>query len=117
MRPGEAAIAPERTAAVIDLSSSGVRLRYYTTKGQTMTFQPGDVVFLKSGGQSMTVAAVSGENVECIWLGEEGDLFRQAIPAVVLTSAEDVTDDEDGEEEEENGEDEEEDEEEMAKSA
>ena len=51
-----------------------------------MTFQPGDVVFLKSGGQSMTVAAITDENVECIWLGEEGDLFRQAIPAVALTS-------------------------------
>jgi uncharacterized protein YodC (DUF2158 family) len=58
-----------------------------------MAFQPGDVVFLKSGGQSMTVAAVNGENVECIWLGEEGDLFRQAIPAVALTAAGDVADD------------------------
>jgi uncharacterized protein YodC (DUF2158 family) len=57
-----------------------------------MAFEPGDVVFLKSGGQSMTVAAVSDENVECIWLGEEGDLFRQAIPAVALTSASDVAD-------------------------
>jgi uncharacterized protein YodC (DUF2158 family) len=62
-----------------------------------MTFQPGDVVFLKSGGQSMTVAAITDENVECIWLGEEGDRFRQAIPAVALTSAGDVA----GEEEEE----------------
>jgi uncharacterized protein YodC (DUF2158 family) len=53
----------------------------------SMAFQPGDVVFLKSGGQSMTVAAVSDENVECIWLGEEGDLFREAIPAVALTLA------------------------------
>jgi uncharacterized protein YodC (DUF2158 family) len=57
-----------------------------------MAFEPGDVVFLKSGGQSMTVAAVSDENVECIWLGEEGDLFRQTIPAVALTSASDVAD-------------------------
>jgi uncharacterized protein YodC (DUF2158 family) len=55
-----------------------------------MSFQPGDVVFLKSGGQSMTVAAITDENVECIWLGEEGDLFRQPIPAVALTSAGDV---------------------------
>ena len=70
-----------------------------------MTFQPGDVVFLKSGGQSMTVATISDENVECIWLGEEGDLFRQAIPSVALTSAEDVADDDEDEEEE--GEDEE----------
>ncbi|MPZ37256.1 MAG: DUF2158 domain-containing protein [Rhizobiales bacterium] len=73
-----------------------------------MTFKPGDVVFLKSGGQSMTVAAVTDENVECIWLGEEGDLFRQAIPAIALTSAEDVADDEDDEEEDEEEEEEEE---------
>jgi uncharacterized protein YodC (DUF2158 family) len=58
-----------------------------------MTFQPGDVVFLKSGGQSMTVAAIAEDSVECIWLGEEGDLFRQAIPAVALTSAGDVAED------------------------
>ena len=57
-----------------------------------MSFQPGDVVFLKSGGQSMTVAAIADENVECIWLGEDGDLFRQAIPAVALTAAEDAGD-------------------------
>ena len=77
-----------------------------------MTFQPGDVVFLKSGGQSMTVAAITEENVECIWLGEEGDLFRQAIPSVALTSAEDVAGDEDEEEEEEEETEEEEEEEE-----
>ncbi len=59
-----------------------------------MSFQPGDVVFLKSGGQSMTVAAITDENVECIWLGEEGDLFRQSIPAVALTSAGDVAEEE-----------------------
>jgi uncharacterized protein YodC (DUF2158 family) len=59
-----------------------------------MTFEPGDVVILKSGGQSMTVAAIaSDDTVECIWLGDEGDLFRQAIPAVALTSVADDTDD------------------------
>jgi hypothetical protein len=42
----------------------------------------------------MTVAAITDENVECIWLGEEGDLSRQAIPAVALTSAGDVSDEE-----------------------
>lgn len=59
-----------------------------------MAFQPGDVVFLKSGGQSMTVAAVTDDNIECIWLGEDGDLFRQPIPAVALTSAEAEEDEE-----------------------
>jgi uncharacterized protein YodC (DUF2158 family) len=73
--------------AVIDLSSIVATFAGCISKGQSMTFQPGDVVFLKSGGQSMTVAAITGENVECIWLGEEGDLFRQAMPAVALTAA------------------------------
>lgn len=55
-----------------------------------MSFQPGDVVFLGSGGQSMTVAAITDENVECIWIGEEGELFRQPIPVVALTAAGDI---------------------------
>jgi uncharacterized protein YodC (DUF2158 family) len=52
-----------------------------------MTFEPGDVVFLKSGGQSLTVATVDDDNLECIWMGEEGELFRETLPSVVLTKA------------------------------
>jgi len=64
-----------------------------------MAFEPGDVVFLKSGGQAMTVAAIDEDNVECLWIGDEGELFRETLPAVVLTSAPD--DDEEDEEDEE----------------
>jgi len=53
-----------------------------------MTFQPGDVVALKSGSQYMTVSAVSGEGIECIWIGEEGEFFRETVPAAVLKAAE-----------------------------
>jgi uncharacterized protein YodC (DUF2158 family) len=60
-----------------------------------MKFAPGQVVNLKSGGQSMTVVAVDGDAVECIWLGEEGDLFRETIPAVALESAYEVEGDKD----------------------
>jgi hypothetical protein len=42
---------------------------------------------LKSGGQPLTVVALDGDSVECIWLGEEGDLFRESIPAVALELA------------------------------
>jgi uncharacterized protein YodC (DUF2158 family) len=83
------------TVDFLDRDRSVIDCDYFSglqTRGCTMTFQPGDVVFLKSGGQSMTVAAITDENVECIWLGEEGDLFRQPIPAVALTSAGDVSD-------------------------
>ena len=63
-----------------------------------MAFKPGDVVFLKSGGQPMTVAAVDEDNIECLWIGEEGELFRETVPAIVLTAA---PDDEEEEEEDE----------------
>jgi uncharacterized protein YodC (DUF2158 family) len=52
-----------------------------------MAFEPGDVVFLKSGGPSMTVASVDEDSVECLWLGEEGELFRETVPSIVLTAA------------------------------
>jgi uncharacterized protein YodC (DUF2158 family) len=60
-----------------------------------MTFKAGDVVMLKSGGQALTVAAVDDDTVECVWLGEEGDLFRESLPAAVLDHAEIEHDDED----------------------
>lgn len=66
-----------------------------------MTLKAGDVVILKSGGQALTVADVTDEMVECIWLGEEGDLFREKLPASVLELAHiDMSDDEDEEEDE-----------------
>ena len=83
-----------------------------------MAFAPGDVVTLKSGGHSMTVVAASDEEVDCLWLGDDGELFRQSIPAIALTII-DLTDfdestgpaedeaEEDEEEESENDEDDE----------
>ena len=50
-----------------------------------MAIEPGDVVVLKSGGQPMTVATVDENSVECLWLGEEGELFRETIPSVALS--------------------------------
>jgi uncharacterized protein YodC (DUF2158 family) len=52
-----------------------------------MKFAPGQVVNLKSGGQPLTVVAVDEDTVECMWLGEEGDLFRESIPAIALELA------------------------------
>lgn len=49
-----------------------------------MTFRAGDIVTLKSGGQALTVAAIHDEDATCIWLGEEGDLFREQIPLIAL---------------------------------
>jgi uncharacterized protein YodC (DUF2158 family) len=58
---------------------------------------------LKSGGFQMTVAEVEGEGVQCVWLGEDGGLFRETLPEAVLElvpviGPEDEDDDEDDEE-------------------
>jgi uncharacterized protein YodC (DUF2158 family) len=73
-----------------------------------MAFEAGNVVILKSGGQPMTVISVDDDHVECIWTGEEGDFFRETIPAIALEAVEFEQDDEDAE----NGDDDEEDEDE-----
>jgi uncharacterized protein YodC (DUF2158 family) len=80
-----------------------------------MAFEPGEIVMLKSGGQSMTVVSVEGDDVTCLWTGTSGQLFREAIPAIALESVSSLLDDDDDEDEiedEEEDEDEEEEEEE-----
>lgn len=67
-----------------------------------MELKSGDVVMLKSGGCPLTVADVDGNDIECIWLGEEGDLFRETLPRAVLELALVIPhDDEDESEEDE----------------
>ena len=73
-----------------------------------MELKPGDVVILKSGGHPVTVAEVNGDAVECLWMGSDGDLFRETLPLAVLEPAE-AGDSDDGEEDEEDTEDEEDD--------
>ncbi len=63
-----------------------------------MTLAAGDVVILKSGGHPMTVIAVEEDQADCIWTGEEGDLFRETIPTIALEVAREL--DEDAEEDE-----------------
>ena len=50
----------------------------------------------------MTVVAVDSDSAECLWCGEEGDLFRETIPTVALQIAllADPEEDEDESEEE-----------------
>jgi uncharacterized protein YodC (DUF2158 family) len=68
-----------------------------------MDLKPGDIVVLKSGGHPITVAEVNGDAVTCLWMGGEGDLFRETLPLAVLelTEIEDSDEEEDDEEEEE----------------
>jgi len=73
-----------------------------------MDLKPGDVVILKSGGHPLSVVEVNGDNVACVWMGNEGDLFRETLPLAVLDLAEHDTDDEEEDDEEEDDEDEDE---------
>ena len=65
-----------------------------------MDLKPGDVVVLKSGGHPLSVVEVKDGNVECVWMGIEGDLFRETLPLAVLELAEDDEDEEEEDEDE-----------------
>jgi uncharacterized protein YodC (DUF2158 family) len=66
-----------------------------------MELKAGDIVMLKSGGQPLTVANVKGEDVICLWMGVEGDLFRETLPLAVLERLEEVDEDEEEDDEDE----------------
>ena len=80
-----------------------------------MAFEPGNIVVLKSGGFQMTVAETDESSVQCVWLGEEGELFRETLPEAVLELVpaigpededdEDESDDDEEDADEEDGED------------
>lgn len=71
-----------------------------------MELKPGDVVMLKSGGHPVTVAEVNDDTVECLWMGGEGDLFRETLPKTVLEAYEmDEPEDDEAEEDEDESED------------
>jgi uncharacterized protein YodC (DUF2158 family) len=77
-----------------------------------MDLKPGDVVILKSGGHPLSVVEVGEDGVECVWMGSEGDLYRETLPLAVLELAEAEASDDDEEENEED--DDEEDDEKVA---
>ena len=82
-----------------------------------MDLKPGDVVILKSGGHPLSVVEVNDGNVVCVWMGNEGDLFRETLPLAVLELADsDPSDYEDEDDEEDDDEEETEDDEEAEKS-
>jgi uncharacterized protein YodC (DUF2158 family) len=67
-------------------------------EAEAMAFEPGDVVYLKSGSQALTVVVVDEDNIECVWISDGGEFFRETIPSVALTKGdllEDDVDDED----------------------
>src|SRR6476646_11949461 len=83
----------------------------HVPKEPIMDLKPGDVVILKSGGHPLSVVEVNEDKVVCVWMGNEGDLFRETLPLAVLelvdTDDEDEDDDEEDDDEEETEDDEE----------
>ena len=68
------------------------------------TFNPGDVVTLKSGGPALTVTRVEGADVEVVWYADAEEVFRKdTLPLIALTAIEidDEVDEEEDEDEEE----------------
>jgi uncharacterized protein YodC (DUF2158 family) len=52
------------------------------------TFEPGDVVTLKSGGPTMTVIGVKEDGVQCMWYAEASDEVKTAVvPAICVEKA------------------------------
>jgi uncharacterized protein YodC (DUF2158 family) len=67
-----------------------------------MALKAGDIVVLKSGGPALTVAEINGESVECVWIGEDGELFREELPSIVLDAVEmDLSDEDEDEDDKE----------------
>jgi uncharacterized protein YodC (DUF2158 family) len=65
-----------------------------------VTFEPGDVVELKSGGPAMTVIGLKEDGVHCLWYAESTDEVKTAVvPTICLEKATPwETDDEEDEE-------------------
>jgi uncharacterized protein YodC (DUF2158 family) len=50
----------------------------------TVQFGRGELVRLRSGGPMMTVSAVKGDQVECVWTDDSGQPADATFPADVL---------------------------------
>lgn len=50
-----------------------------------VTFEIGDIVELNSGGPSLVVSSIDGDNVVVEWFDEEGQLHRATFNRSMLT--------------------------------
>ena len=63
-----------------------------------MTFQPGEIVQLKSGGPLMTIIKVEdGKRITCMWYAQEQGEFRTHVFEQAWLDQIDIEDDEDDE--------------------
>ena len=51
-----------------------------------MSFQPGEVVQLKSGGPRMTVEEIEGDQVDCTWF-EKNKQHHGSFKSILLSKA------------------------------
>ncbi|MEJ0095645.1 MAG: DUF2158 domain-containing protein [Methylocella sp.] len=76
------------------------------SSSQTIKFEPGDIVQLKSFGPAMTVIATEADGVRVLWYAESNDEVRtQVIPAIALEKITVLDDDGEGEDDDDDDED------------
>ena len=71
---------------------------------EAVTFEPGEVVALKSGGPAMTVIGLKEDGVQCLWYAETSDEVKTTVvPSICIEKAsafdfddEDADEDDDG---------------------
>lgn len=52
-----------------------------------MSFAIGDVVFLKSGGEKMTIEEIDGNDASCVWFNKDKKIDRGSFPQATLKKA------------------------------
>lgn len=66
------------------LASPAPPSQHSAASSRAPQFERGDLVRLRSGGLAMTVSAVKGNQVECVWTDDIGQTDDASFPAVVL---------------------------------
>jgi uncharacterized protein YodC (DUF2158 family) len=74
------ALSPTLSIAAFSFTPSNTAMQSQTDT----SFQPGDLVRLRSGGPAMTVDSIKGNQVDCFWTGLDGELNAESFPIDVL---------------------------------
>ena len=65
-------------------SPTPASLRASVGSDVTPQFERGDLVRLRSGGPAMTVSAIKGAQVECVWTDDTGQPNDATFPVIIL---------------------------------
>jgi uncharacterized protein YodC (DUF2158 family) len=80
MTLGIAISVPSSAPAFSETAISKAAMRSQTAA----SFQPGDLVRLRSGGPLMTVYSIAGNQADCYWTGFDGQPNAESFPIDVL---------------------------------